>query len=176
MRIIAGEYKGRKLETPKGSAVRPTSDKVRGAIFNILNNQIDWAETRVFDVFCGTGAFGIEALSRGALGAGFVDKDLTIAKANCEKLGVDGVELIKADATKLRKSTQQYNLIFLDPPYHEGLLAASLTSLLENNYIAGDALIVAETDTKHQPEILTGFEVNDERVYGGTRIVFLGTQ
>ena len=113
MRVVAGEFKGRSLHAPKGASVRPTSDKVRGAIFNVLR---DVEGLRVLDLFAGTGALGIEALSRGAGDATFVDSDPAPAQGNLDSIGLDAT-VKRADAREfLAHVGDHYDLVFLDPP------------------------------------------------------------
>ena len=120
MRIIAGEYRSRNLKTPgKKEGIRPTTDRARETLFNILNNFFDYEESKVVDLFCGTGSFGIECLSRGAEFAIFVDKDVKLVEENIKLLGIgDSTEVIRGDALLfLRDESMNINLIFADPPY-----------------------------------------------------------
>jgi 16S rRNA (guanine966-N2)-methyltransferase len=178
MRIIAGKHKGRRLELARdmSDAIRPTSDFAREAIFNILVhgkfglNGHSFIDKDVLDVFCGTGAFGLEALSRGAARVTFIDQArdaIAIAKHNAEKMGEgEKAEFVLANATKLARARRRYALIFLDPPYFSKLIAPTLKSLHENDWIAEDALIVVEHDAKEALEIETPFQVIDQRKYG----------
>ncbi|MCB0720696.1 MAG: 16S rRNA (guanine(966)-N(2))-methyltransferase RsmD [Ignavibacteriae bacterium] len=120
MRIISGAYKGRRLKSPpKTSKVRPTTDRVRETLFNLITNRIDLKKAKVLDLFCGTGSLGIECLSRGALEAVFVDKDISTIKENVDMLEInDNVKVRKADAFRyLKKTEESFNLTFADPPY-----------------------------------------------------------
>jgi 16S rRNA (guanine(966)-N(2))-methyltransferase RsmD len=120
MRIIAGEYKSRSLKTPgKKEGIRPTTDRARETLFNILNNFFDFEEAKIADLFCGTGSFGIECLSRGAAFAIFVDKDVKLAEENVKVLKLeDATEIIRGDALLfLRDESMDIDLIFADPPY-----------------------------------------------------------
>ncbi|MEM7680297.1 MAG: RsmD family RNA methyltransferase, partial [Pseudomonadota bacterium] len=125
MRIVAGLYGGRRLQVPKNRDIRPTSDKVRGAIFNALASRGVVDGVRVLDLFCGTGALGLEALSRGAVYCTFVDKvreSLDLAKANTASLGADELAaFLLQDATKISDMPEPYDLVFLDPPYGKDL-------------------------------------------------------
>ena len=120
MRIIAGEYRSRNLKTPgKKEGIRPTTDRARETLFNILNNFFDYEESKVVDLFCGTGSFGIECLSRGAEFAIFVDKDVKLVEENVKLLKVeDSSEVIRGDTLLfLRDESMNIDLIFADPPY-----------------------------------------------------------
>ena len=185
MRVTSGKFGGRTLVAPDDLRVRPTSDKVRQAIFNILEHR-DFANgfvlenAAVIDLFAGTGALGIEALSRGARFCLFVDEDAdsrALQRQNVEALGLTGVSKIwRRDAGDLGPlntgSGGPFNLAFLDPPYRKGLAEKCLVSLKAGNWLAADAVIVVETATD---ETLTteGFTKLDERDYGETRVTLL---
>ena len=160
MRVVGGKFGGRTLAAPGDMRVRPTSDKVRQAIFNILAHR-DFAngfvldDAAVIDLFAGTGALGIEALSRGARFCLFVDDDAdsrALQRQNVEALGLTGVTKIwRRDATDLGPlgagSGGPFDLVFLDPPYRKGLVEKTLASLRAGHWLAPNALIVAETAT-----------------------------
>ena len=167
MRIVAGTHGGRRLAAPRGTATRPTSDRVREALFSILGARV--AGARVLDLFAGTGALGLEALSRGAAAATFVDRDVAAVRANLEALGLPG-EVHRGDALKfLRSATCTYDLVFLDPPYREAArLAGELADTLPA-VLAPGALVVSESD-RRAPLDLPGLETLDERRYGDTLI------
>lgn len=178
MRIIAGKHKGRRIEA-KGSVsadIRPTSDFAREAIFNILAhgklklNGHAFLDQSVLDVFCGTGAFGLEALSRGASDVTFIDQSreaIAIARHNAERFGeVENVDFLAADAARLPRARRVYSLAFLDPPYFSGLIAPALKSLKENGWLAPEAILIAEHDAKENLALPAGFEVIDQRKYG----------
>lgn len=179
MRITGGIYGGRLLKAPTGRDVRPTSDKVRQAIFNILNARglVDGAH--VLDVFCGTGALGLEALSWGAASCAFIDKSkssLDLCKENFAALKVAAPSsfLLKDAVTPPPKpeTISPANLAFLDPPYRQGLITLSLIALVEKNWLANGAHILIETE-KSFAEPQKGFEALMERDYGDTRIALL---
>ena len=181
MRVITGKFSGRRIDCPQGYDVRPTGDKVKGAVFNILNNRLDWEEQIVLDVFCGTGNLGIEALSRGAAFATFVDNNkesLKYTSGNLERLKIEGqYAVINADVNRLRPSFKKHNLVFIDPPYKENLGAKTLRALQETGWLADDALIVLELPNNKSFadfKLPQGFVINDERDYGATKILFLG--
>lgn len=165
MHVVAGEFKGRKLYAPPGDSIRPTSDKVRGAIFNVL---FDVEGLRALDLFAGTGALGIEALSRGAADATFVDTDAHAVRRNLESLSIEAA-VHEVDAlTWLGRARAQYDLVFLDPPYSSApSLGERLTEALPA-VLSKDARIVTESD-KHAPLELS-LLLEFERDYGSTRI------
>ena len=169
MRIVAGHYRGRRLQAPRGTSVRPTSDRVREALFSILG---DITDLRVLDLFAGSGALGIEALSRGAASATLVENDraaVAAIRANLAPLGDANAEVVRADAlTWLGGRRGPYDLVFLDPPYSFARkLAGPLTQKLPAD-LSPTALIVSESD-KRDP-LLLDFPLEDERTYGHTRI------
>lgn len=177
MRIITGIYGGRRLDCPDGQKIRPTSDKVKGALFNILNNRIDWDEAVVLDACCGTGSLGIEALSRGASFATFVDADkesVKFAKQNLAKLKAEQQsDVMLADVCKLGAARRAHNLLFLDPPYSLKLCKKAIEGMIAGGWLTDDALLVIETGAKHPQPMPEAFEIVDEREYGATKILFL---
>ena len=174
MRVIAGRYGGRTLSVPAGRATRPTADRVREALFSILGPRV--AGARVLDLFAGSGALGIEALSRGAGHAVFVDSGPVAARAverNLAALGISSAELVRRDALAYlrgaRDSGRQYDLVFLDPPYRQaGRLARELAEGLPA-VLADGALVVSESD-RREPLDLPPLTIDDERRYGDTLI------
>jgi 16S rRNA (guanine966-N2)-methyltransferase len=185
MRITGGKFGGRALGAPRDARVRPTSDKVRQAIFNILlHNDFGTAleGARAADLFAGTGALGIEALSHGASFCLFVDdsaESRALIRENVEALQLTGASKIwRRDATKLGPMVAgaggPFDLLFLDPPYRKGLIALALASLRDGGWLADGALLVAEIAEDEDIPPTDGFHRLDERVYGDTRVVFLG--
>jgi 16S rRNA (guanine966-N2)-methyltransferase len=185
MRITGGRLGGRQLVAPSDARVRPTSDRTRQAIFNMLRHKafgIGFAleGAAVADLFAGTGALGIEALSQGARFCLFVDdsaESRAVQRENVEALGLAGVTKIwRRDATDLGPINTgaggPFDLVFLDPPYRKGLIPRALTSLKEGGWLAPNALIVAESDAKEEFET-PGFTLLDTRDYGETRVRFL---
>jgi 16S rRNA (guanine(966)-N(2))-methyltransferase RsmD len=172
MRLIAGTYGGRRLQAPPGEATRPTSDRVREALFSILGDRVQGA--RVLDLFAGSGALGLESLSRGAAEATFVDSApaaIRAIRANLATLGA-AAEVIRADALRWLRGApaggRQYDLVFLDPPYRRtGELGAPLSAALAP-VLAEGALVVAEADRRAPLELT--FPLTDERRYGDTLI------
>jgi 16S rRNA (guanine966-N2)-methyltransferase len=183
MRITGGRHRGRPLAAPEGLEVRPTSDRARQAVFNILSHGrfaragSPIAGARVLDAFCGTGAMGLEALSRGAAAATFLESDartLAVAKRNAEALGESGrATFLQADATRPPRATEPCELLFLDPPYGSGLASPALTALRAAGWIARDAVIVVEVAAREDFIAPESFEVVDERRYGAARVVLL---
>jgi 16S rRNA (guanine966-N2)-methyltransferase len=172
MRVIAGRYGGRRLQAPPGDATRPTSDRVREALFSVLGGRVDGA--RVLDLFAGSGALGIEALSRGAAEVTFVDSApaaIRVVKANLAALNASA-EVRRADARRFlgaaSAASRQYDLVFLDPPYRQaGRLGSELTAALPA-VLAPGAAVVAESDRRAPLEL--GLPILDERRYGDTLI------
>jgi len=187
VRVTGGTFGGRALSAPKDMRVRPTSDKVRQAIFNVLAHKdfgmgFALPGARAADLFAGTGAMGIEAISRGAAFCLFVDDSAAsraLIRTNVEALGLTGTTKIwRRDATKLGACPAgaggPFDLVFLDPPYRKELAAPALAALQEGGWLADHALIVAETAEDDDPPAHAGLERIDERVYGDTRVMFLG--
>ena len=182
MRSVGGSLKGRLLAAPAGLETRPTSERVREAIFNILAHGIEGFELegqRVLDLFAGTGALGLEAISRGAKFAQFVDEGSEargIIRQNADGLGVVGqVKIWKRDAGKLGPCAPlpPFGLIFVDPPYGKRLGSAALNSLVVSGWAAPGAVIVLEEALKAEVIVPEGLEVLDTREYGETKVVFL---
>lgn len=181
MRVSGGKFGGRPLTGPSSDRVRPTSDKLRQAVFNILMHAYSdpVTDARVLDLFAGTGALGIEALSRGATFALFVEEaaeSRALIRANIEKLSLTGVtKIFRRDATKLgpRGAFEAFSLVFCDPPYGKGLAEKALASALEGGWLAKDALLVIEESVDAKFTTPTGFEELDRRDYDDTEIMFL---
>ncbi len=181
MRIVAGRLRGRVLNAPASRAIRPTSERLRESIFDILTHRYPHLleGARVVDLFAGSGALGIEALSRGANFALFVDDGAearALLRGNVEQLGLGGITRIwRADATKLGKAPAgaPFTLAFLDPPYAKGLAAPALAALAAGGWLAPGALCVVEEAAKAEIATPPGFVVEDERTYGDAKIVLL---
>lgn len=187
MRVIGGELKGRVIKAPKGRIVRPTSDKTREAIFDILQHEIKGR--KVLDVFAGSGAFGIEALSRGAYFATFVDDAIsavTVIKENIEKLGLSPqasvfklkvpqkLKLLKTSRIKGKEEIpERYDLVFLDPPYSKGLVTPTIEELIRLDLLAQNIIIVAEHSAQEEPgEIFDDIRLTKRKVYKTTAVSF----
>jgi len=179
MRIVAGSHRGRRLQVPPGDAVRPTADRAREALFNILAHAA-WAEepvldgARVLDAFCGSGALGLEALSRGAASCVFMDASPAVLECTRQNVATldeeDRATLLRADALKPPPARTPCTLAFLDPPYGKDCVAPALTALAAAGWFANGAVVVAESDHRDLIETPGGFEVLDERGYGHTRL------
>ena len=176
MRIISGTLRSKKLFTPKDDTkIRPTSDRAREAIFNIITSKLEssFSELAVLDIFSGTGALGLEAASRGAKSITFVDIDLELTQKNAKLCGLKNVKFIKKDATKLPLAQDPYDLIFLDAPYNQGLTDPTLNALIKGNYLTPKTLIIAETAKDEALDIPSLLELIDKRIYGAARFSFL---
>jgi len=177
MRIVGGIHRGKRLNSPTGGAVRPTTDRVREAIFNALaHNQPQLPEgARVLDLFAGTGAFGLEALSRGAHHVTFVDNaaaSLRLVRENVHQLDLAAqCTVVKADATHLPIATSTVGLVFADPPYNQGLLGPALESARARGWIDDQTVILAETSTRETPNFSSEFVQQSDRRYGETLIL-----
>jgi 16S rRNA (guanine966-N2)-methyltransferase len=171
---------------PAGETVRPTSDRAREALFNILSHGtlaaegMPYAGGVVLDAFAGTGAIGLEALSRGAAAAVFIEQDreaLAILRKNIDALGErPRAQILPGDATRPPRATSSCAVTFLDPPYRSGLAASALAALRAAGWLAPDALAVVEIGAREEWVPLAGFTLLDERVYGAARLVFLRRQ
>ena len=180
MHIIGGRLKGQPLKSPSSDRVRPTSDRLRETIFNVLihayGNPVEGA--RVIDVFAGTGAMGFEALSRGADLALFVDQAAeacAILRANIQTLGLESAaRVLRRDARKLGTAPEgeKYNLIFLDPPYGMGLASPALAALREGGWLARNALLVIEESAGAMVRLPDGFALAETRRFGLKQILF----
>jgi 16S rRNA (guanine966-N2)-methyltransferase len=181
MRVVGGRLRSRPLAGPKSHAVRPTSDRAREALFNILMHAYGDPVTgaRVLDLFAGTGALGIEAVSRGASYALFVDEGIearALLRANVESLGLGGVtRIFRRDATRLGPAhpLEPFSLVFLDPPYGRGLAEKALISAREGGWLTPDALIVVEEAADAGFVAPEGFTELERRRYDDTELVFL---
>lgn len=180
MRIVSGLYKGRRLNVPKNNNIRPTTDKIRGAIFNMLESRGAVDGANVLDAFCGSGALGLEALSRGAAFCCFMDKartSLSLARENAEMLDADeNSDFLLKDTTRIgkrRDDQKPFDLIFLDPPYYKGLVMASLDALYVGEWIAEDAYIVCEMEKNCDFVASSTFSIDNERIYGDIKLITL---
>lgn len=181
MRIIAGRFKGTALATPRSDATRPTSDRLRETIFNILAHGIglDLDGVRVLDLFAGTGALGFEAISRGARHATFVDEAVEprgLIRRNMETMGLNGVaKILRRDATKLGAAgtIEPFDLVFADPPYDKGLGELALASAKAGGWLAPGAICVLEERANAVIALPDGFEILDQRSAGDSQVLFL---
>ena len=181
MRVVGGRLKGRNLAAPASRDIRPTADRLRESLFNILIHAYDnpIADARVLDLFAGTGALGIEAVSRGAKFALFVDNGAearALMRNNVEALGLGGAtEIYRRDATHLGPAhpVEPFSLVFLDPPYAKGLAEKALVSLRDGGWLTPRALLVVEEARVAAFKAGEGFEELERRAYDDTEFVFL---
>jgi 16S rRNA (guanine966-N2)-methyltransferase len=183
LRIVGGVHRGRRLVAPPGEAVRPTSDRAREALFNILSHGhfavsgLPFADRPVLDAFAGTGALGLEALSRGASAAAFIENGreaLSALRHNIAALDEeDRAHIVTGDATRPPRAALVCSIAFLDPPYRSGLAGPALDALAGAGWLAPDALAVVELAAREELLAPPAFAVMDERVYGAARLVFL---
>jgi len=183
IRIVGGIHRGRRLLVPPGDTVRPTSDRAREALFNILSHGnfaasgTPFADAAVLDAFAGTGAFGLEALSRGAGTAVFIEncrEAMAALRRNVRALDEeDRVQIVAGDATRPLRAAFACAVAFLDPPYGSGLAASALPALAAAGWLAPEALAVVELAAAEQWTPLSDFAPLDARVYGAARLVFL---
>jgi 16S rRNA (guanine966-N2)-methyltransferase len=181
MRIVAGKFRGKQLDTPKSDDIRPTADRVREAVFSIIGSRLgpNLSGHRVLDLFAGTGAMGLEALSRGAETCVFVDTGIEargLIRGHIESFGIGGqTKLLKRDATDLGpvERTRPATLVFADPPYGRGLGERAIAAALAGGWIDKGALIVLEE--RKDVEIIApeGSEIVDRRDYGDTAVTLL---
>ena len=178
MRIIAGTHRGRQLVTLRDRRIRPTSDRAREALFGILEHGTPPLQgARFLDLFCGTGAVGLEAHSRGAAQVLAIDSDpeaLAVATANHARLGAPTtVQLRIADATRLGPAPLTFDLVFLDPPYRSGLALPALRALLAQGWLAPAGRVIVEHAADDQVDRPAGYTAEQQRRYGKTAFVFL---
>lgn len=183
MRIVGGNFRGRALASPKaGSAsIRPTTDRTRESLFNIITH--GWPEkldeTRILDLFAGTGAVGFEALSRGAATALFIEQSAEgrgLIRANIEALGLQGrTKLFRRDATRMGEigTMEPFDFVFADPPYGKGLAERALASLHDGGWLKPGALVVVEEAASAGFTAPQGFSLADTRDFGDTRMYFM---
>ena len=184
MRIVAGKFRGKALLSPADDSIRPTADRVREAVFNILASRMgpNLDGKRVLDLFAGTGALGLEALSRGAANVVFVDigaEARGLIRDHIEAFGAGGVtKLLRRDATDLGPggTIRPFELIFLDPPYGKGLGERALISAREGGWIASGATIVLEEGSDVALNLPDGFAVDDRREYGAAAVYFISLE
>ena len=181
MRIVGGRLRGRTLAAPRSQAIRPTADRLREALFNILTHAYGdpVSGARVLDLFAGTGALGLEALSRGAAFALFVDDGAparALIRANVEALGLGGAtRIFRRDATRLgiAHPVEPFSLVFLDPPYGQGLAEQALVSARAGGWLLPDALLVVEEAADAGFSAPEAFKDLERRRYDETELVFL---
>lgn len=178
MRIVGGRFRGRPLAAPRTDAIRPSSDRLRQALFDVLAHAYEdrVSGARVLDLFAGTGALGLEAMSRGAAHATFVDDSAEargLIRETVEALGLAGeTRLFRRDATRMGAigPGEPFDLAFCDPPYGRGLAGPALTSCLDGRWLAPDALVVVEEDVASSFALPPGFAELERRRYGDSEI------
>jgi 16S rRNA (guanine966-N2)-methyltransferase len=181
MRITGGRLGGRVLKAPTSRAIRPSADRLRESLFNVLAHRPDdpLAGADVIDLFAGTGALGLEALSRGAAFALFVDNGVearALLRANVDALGVAGItRIFRRDATRLGDAPDpgRFRLAFLDPPYGQGLVPRALRSLGEGKWLRPGALVIVEESAEASIDLPEGFACEERRSYGDTQLLII---
>ncbi len=170
MRITGGFLKGRQISFQKSSDIRPTTDKNRSAIFSILADRV--VDAHILDVCCGTGAFGIEAISRGARSVTFIDKDISNLQKNLDLIKEFNFKVIKSDLFKAKNRLlpEHYDIIFIDPPYEKYRLKDLLTTFTDN--LKKDGILIIEESSRVKSETNEDFKIIDERIYGDTKVIF----
>ena len=179
MRVISGSARGRKLKEPSGFSIRPTGDKVKEAIFNII--QFDIEGRRVLDLFAGTGQLGIEALSRGAAKTVFVDSSIEaikLIKSNLDICGFsDQAEVYARDALQFISSPEKFDLIFIDPPYDAKIFDKIMMKMIEFDKLSDNGIIILEMNASVQaPAVHAPYVLAKEYRYGGSKIVRYGRE
>lgn len=176
MRIISGNYRGKKLLSPDSEKVRPTADRTREAVYNILYSKLTrpLSELSLLDVFSGTGAFALEAVSRGIKIAGLIDIDIRPLLKNTALFPNEKnkIKVMKLDAVNLPQSAEKYDIVFMDAPYNKGLSEQALKGLAAKSWLSPQALCIVEVERNEKFEIPENFEVVDERIYGLAKILF----
>lgn len=181
MRIIGGKFRGKALLSPSDDSIRPTSDRAREAVFNILASRLGLSldGMKVLDLFAGTGALGFEALSRGAASLVLVDIDAEargLIRDHIEAFGAGGTaKLLRRDATALGAAGTMgpFDLVFIDPPYGKGLGEQALVTLRDGHWLAGDCTIVLEESAAIPLDLPPGFTLDDRREYGAAAVHFI---
>lgn len=175
MRVIAGQFRGVRLFTPKNNSIRPTTDRVREFIFAYLGDGI--VDNTVLDLFAGTGAFGVEALSRGARAVTFIDvsfQALTLVKRNLQKTKASARIVKKSAETflKYNHTQESYNIIFCDPPYKYDRFYHILELVRDHKHLAAHGLVIYESDVKDKPAFVSGFSIIKQKIISKTKITF----
>jgi 16S rRNA (guanine966-N2)-methyltransferase len=182
VRVISGSARGRRLFSPTNARVRPTADRVKEALFSILNGLMTFSGGRVLDIFAGTGSLGIEALSRGAVEAVFIDnhrESAALVRKNLALVDFESRSRVMVQEAllaleQLEKSGEPFDLVFLDPPYEQGLAEKVLQHLSGSPLLHDGSLVVAEISSREEMETAFGrLAVFDRRVYGDTAVLFL---
>ncbi len=186
MRVVTGEAKGRKLKSPKTAGTRPIIDRVKTALFDILSTRVE--EARFLDLFAGTGGVGIEALSRGAAHATFIEMNYSVLKLvrenlkitglgdRAETIGADAFKFLQGQATATGKQERAYDIIYVAPPQYHEMAARALAMLDTSPLLAEGGLVIVQIHPKERPGVaavpLTHLTLSDERKYGSTLLMF----
>lgn len=172
MRIISGEFKGRKINVPDSKLIRPTTDRVRETLFNLLNNKINFENRKVLDIYAGSGSIGLECLSRGASEVHFVENNFHIYKnlqENIDSLGAsDSCKIFKIEAMKFSQllKDQDYDLILADPPFFKDDVYKVVENLIINKYFADDGFIIIERSIQTKWKDIENFKVEPFKIIG----------
>lgn len=173
MRIIGGKYRGKKLFSPESENVRPTSDKAREALFNIMRSRLgyDFSGMRLLDVFCGSGAFGLEAVSQGFSEVCMVDIDTKAVTKNAKLFENEkaNIKIVKADAKNFILGTEKYDVLFMDAPYNKGLTEPALVCACK--FLQKNALCLIELHKDEDISLPINFQLIDERKYGLAKVI-----
>jgi 16S rRNA (guanine966-N2)-methyltransferase len=173
MRVAGGNKKGQRLKVP-GKGIRPTKSIVREAIFNIIRNRIKG--TKILDIFAGSGALGIESLSRGAAHCVFIEKRIKTLTENIEKMLLnDHAEIIRSDYRTglIRIKKRNFDIIFLDPPYHENHINRALALIFSHKLLCNDGMIIAEHSPNKHIDLPNGLMIFKKKRYGDTAVTFI---
>ncbi len=177
MRIISGIYRGKNLYSPQSDKVRPTSDRAREAIFNILYSKLEksFSEIELLDIFSGTGAFALEAVSRGVKSATLIDIDTKDLQKNVNLFPKEKnkISILRLDATKLPLSSKKYDIVFMDAPYNKGLSEKALQQLHLQKWLKTNTLCIVEIEKNEHIDIPEEYLLIDERRYGLAQVLFL---
>ena len=174
MRIVGGRYRGKRLHSPVDASIRPTSDRARESLFNILDHQGLVAGSAFLDLFCGTGAVGLEAFSRGADQVWLMDKDIGLAATNLKAFDKPpAVRVVNQQVLRNNRPALQFDVAFLDPPYGQALAGTALASL-RRGWLKPSSWVVVELEAKEPLAMPDGFFIRQERRYGRAKMVFLG--
>ena len=176
MRIIGGKYRGKNLISPGGAQVRPTSDRAREALFSILRSKLgfDFSGYKLLDVFAGSGAFGLEALSQGFSEIALVDKEPLSLQKNVRLFPAEAsrIEVFKADACFIPKAKAEYDVLVMEAPYRQNLTEPALRELAAKNWLKNGALCLVEIHKDEKLNLPEQFEQTDERRYGLAKVIF----
>ncbi len=179
LRIIAGKYRSRKIETNKVLNAKPTMSLVRKAIFSIISSRKSLVDCNVLDLFCGSGSLSFEALSRGAKHSFMVDLDynnLQLVKKTAENLKVeDNITLMCCSADKLPQAIEKCDFVFIGPPYNSNFVESTLTRLIDSNWLADEVLIILEINKNEEFKLSENYNIILKRVYGAAKVVLLST-